>query len=89
MVQVLYQSQYGSSKQYAEAFAALLDIAPATWDDSFALQTELEAGEGPVVVFSYIHGPRVPGVKAKACACGLFPPCDPRLCVAPMMRARG
>lgn len=68
MVQVLYQSQYGSSKQYAEAFAALLDVAPATWDDSLALQTELEAGEGPVVVFSYIHGPRVPGAEAALAA---------------------
>ena len=68
MVQVLYQSHYGSSKQYAEAFAQLFDVAANTWEDMRTLRPELEAVQGPVVVFSYIHGPRVPGVEAAIAA---------------------
>ncbi|AHI20477.1 MAG: flavodoxin domain-containing protein [Corynebacterium casei] len=68
MVQVLYQSHYGSSKQYADAFAQLFDATASTWDDMRALRPELAAEQGPVVVFSYIHGPRVPGIEAAIAA---------------------
>lgn len=64
MVQVLYQSHYGSSKQYADAFAQHVGTIASSWNDTRALRPELDAEQGPVVVFSYIHGPRVPGVEA-------------------------
>lgn len=68
MVQVLYQSHYGSSKQYADAFAQLFDVTASTWDNTRELRPVLEAVQRPVVVFSYIHGPRVPGVEAAIAA---------------------
>ena len=68
MVQVLYQSQYGSSKEYADAFAQQCGVDAMTWTDLRTLRPQLAAGAGPVVVFSYVHGPRVPGAEGAIAA---------------------
>lgn len=68
MVQVLYQSHYGSSKEYADAFAQHYSTEATTWTDLRTLRPELGARAGAVVVFSYVHGPRVPGVEAAIAA---------------------
>ncbi|MFH0412425.1 flavodoxin domain-containing protein [Corynebacterium sp. L4756] len=73
MVLVLYKSDYGSSKEYADAFAARCETTAATWTDSGSVRALLADASGadslsPVVVFSYIHGPKVPGVDAAIAA---------------------
>lgn len=58
MSTVLYESAYGSTRQYAEALAARLGTSaqPLSDADPAALRSSTE----PLVVLSYVHGPSIP-----------------------------
>lgn len=58
MSTVLYESAYGSARQYAEALAGRLGCTaqPLSEADPAQLRTSTE----PLVVLSYVHGPSVP-----------------------------
>ena len=58
MTTVLYESVYGSTREYAEALAARLGTAAVPLSD--ADPAALRASAEPLVVLSYVHGPSVP-----------------------------
>ena len=61
MTTVLYESAYGSTREYAEALAARLGTTaqPLATADPAALRGSTQ----PLVVLSYVHGPSVPAAS--------------------------
>lgn len=55
---VVYDTSYGSTRQYAEELARRLGTTAAPLAD--AAPAELAAGTGPLVVLSPVHGPSIP-----------------------------
>ena len=58
MTNVLYESAYGSTRQYAEALAARLGTVAQQL--SAADPAALRSSPEPLVVLSYVHGPSIP-----------------------------
>lgn len=56
---VLYESDYGSTAQYAHALAEHLGVTATPLADAAALP----ASSGPLIVLSYVHGPMVPAAS--------------------------
>lgn len=57
MVRIYYSTVYGSTREYAEELASLLD------DTAHEIPSSPPQVDGPVVVLSPIHGPSHAGVK--------------------------
>lgn len=55
MIHILFESQYGSSRQYAEELARRLGVSARELAGA-----EVPAGQDPVIVLSYVHGPTLP-----------------------------
>ncbi|QGU04124.1 flavodoxin domain-containing protein [Corynebacterium comes] len=61
MTNILYESAYGSTREYAEALAARLGTSAQPLSD--ADPTALRSSSGPLVVLSYVHGPSIPAAS--------------------------
>lgn len=55
MAHILFESQYGSTKQYAEELAQQLGTTARPLRDA-----GVPDGEEPIIVMSYVHGPTLP-----------------------------
>ena len=55
MAHILFESQYGSTKQYAEELAQRLNTSAEPLRDA-----GVPAGDDPIIVMSYVHGPTLP-----------------------------
>lgn len=59
MATVLYESAYGSTAQYAHALAERLGVTAAPLSDA----PQPADATGPLIVLSYVHGPKVPAAS--------------------------